>query len=66
MGLFDAVMVKDNHRAILDARGSAALAEAVAAIRKVQPTLPVIIEADTLNDVERALAAAPTTSCSIT
>ncbi|MCG3148317.1 MAG: Nicotinate-nucleotide pyrophosphorylase [carboxylating] [Verrucomicrobiae bacterium] len=57
LGLFDAVMIKDNHRAILDARGSAALAEAVAAIRRQRPELPVIIEADTLTDVERAVAA---------
>lgn len=57
MGLFDAAMIKDNHRAILDARGSTALATAVAAIRKTHPQLPVIIEADTLHDVERALAA---------
>lgn len=57
MGLFDAAMIKDNHRAILDARGPATLAEAVAAIRRAQPRLPVIIEADTLGDVERAVAA---------
>jgi len=57
MGLFDAAMIKDNHRAILDARGSTALTTAVNAIRKSHPELPVIIEADTLNDVERAVAA---------
>lgn len=57
MGLFDAAMIKDNHRAILDARGSTALAEAVAALRKSHPQLPVIIESDTLDDVERAVAA---------
>jgi nicotinate-nucleotide pyrophosphorylase (carboxylating) len=57
MGLFDAAMIKDNHRAILDARGSTALAAAVTAIRKKHPQLPIIIEADTLNDVARAVAA---------
>lgn len=57
MGLFDAAMFKDNHRAILDARGSSALAQAVGNIRTSHPGLPIIIEADTREDVERALAA---------
>jgi nicotinate-nucleotide pyrophosphorylase (carboxylating) len=54
MGLFDAVMIKDNHRAILARLGPQALADAV---RRVPPGLPVIIEADTLEDVQAALAA---------
>jgi len=57
MGLFDAVMIKDNHRAILDARGSSALTEAVATSRRARPGIPIIIEADAFSDVERALAA---------
>ena len=57
MGLFDAVMIKDNHRAILARLGPAALAGAVAAARRKDARLPIIIEADTLEDVEAALAA---------
>ena len=57
LGLFDAAMFKDNHRVILARLGPAALAQAVAAARQRQANLPVIIEADTLADVEAALAA---------
>ncbi len=57
MGLFDAVMIKDNHRAILDRLGPKALGDAVATARKNHPQAPIIIEADTLNQVEEALAA---------
>jgi nicotinate-nucleotide pyrophosphorylase (carboxylating) len=55
LGLFDAMMIKDNHRVLLARLGSTALAHAVAAARKRDARLPVIIEADTLLDVERAL-----------
>ena len=57
LGLFDAVMIKDNHRLILARLGSTALAQAVATARHRQPDISVIIEADTLADVEAALAA---------
>jgi nicotinate-nucleotide pyrophosphorylase (carboxylating) len=57
MGLYDAVMIKDNHRAILVRLGPSALAAAVATARQKDPRIPVIIEADTLDDVEAALAA---------
>ena len=50
-------MFKDNHRVILARFGSAALGQAVAAVRSRQPHLPIVIEADTLTDVETALAA---------
>jgi len=56
LGLFDAAMFKDNHRVILARLGPTALGQAVAAARLRQPNLPVIIEADTLADVESALA----------
>jgi len=52
MGLFDAVMIKDNHRALLSKLG-----DVVAAARKNYPRTPIIIEADTLAQVEEALAA---------
>lgn len=57
MGLFDAAMFKDNHRVILARLGPTALAQAVAAARRRQPGIPVVIEADTLDDVVIALAA---------
>ena len=57
MGLYDAVMIKDNHRAILARLGPKALGDAVAAARKKHPNAPVIVEADTLEQVEEALAA---------
>ena len=57
LGLFDAVMIKDNHRAILARLGPTALAQAVAEARRRQPGIPVVIEADTLDDVTAALAA---------
>lgn len=52
MGLFDAVMIKDNHRVL-----SSRLGDAVAAARKNHPHVPVIVEADSLNQVEEALGA---------
>jgi nicotinate-nucleotide pyrophosphorylase (carboxylating) len=57
MGLFDAVMIKDNHRAILSRLGPNALGDAVARARQLHPEATVIIEADTLEQVEEALAA---------
>lgn len=57
LGLFDAVMIKDNHRAILARLGPKALGDAVAAARQSHPNAPIIIEADTLEQVEEALAA---------
>jgi nicotinate-nucleotide pyrophosphorylase (carboxylating) len=52
MGLFDAVMIKDNHRVLISRLG-----DAVVAARKLHPQAPVIVEADTLEQVEEALAA---------
>ena len=57
LGLFDAVMIKDNHRAILARLGSKALGDAVANARKLHPEAPIIVEADTVEQVEDALAA---------
>ena len=57
MGLFDAVMIKDNHRVILARLGPKALGDAVALARKNHPNGPIIIEADNLEQVEEALAA---------
>jgi nicotinate-nucleotide pyrophosphorylase (carboxylating) len=57
MGLYDAVMIKDNHRAILARLSPKALGDAVTAARKDYPNVPIIVEADTLEQVEEALAA---------
>jgi len=57
MGLFDAIMIKDNHRVILARLGPKALRNAVATARKKHPDAPIIIEADTLEQVEEAIAA---------
>ena len=56
MGLFDAVMIKDNHRVILARLGPNALGNAATTARKNHPNTPVIIEADTLEQVGEALA----------
>jgi nicotinate-nucleotide pyrophosphorylase (carboxylating) len=53
MGLYDAVMVKDNH--YLGGR----LKEGAAALRRVRPRVPLIIECDTPAQATRALALKP-------
>lgn len=50
MGLYDAVMVKDNHYF------GGSLAEGVSRLRRERPDVPLIIEADTLNQAEAAAA----------
>lgn len=51
IGLFDAVMLKENH---IHAAGS--LAAAAAAARARHPSLPLIIEVETLDELDQALA----------
>lgn len=51
MGLYDAVMLKENH---IHAAGS--IAAAAAAARAKHPTLPLIIEVETLDELDQALA----------
>ena len=51
MGLYDAVMLKENH---IHAAGS--IAAAAAAARAQHPTLPLIIEVETLDELDQALA----------
>lgn len=50
MGLYDAVMLKENH---IIAEGS--IAEAVAKARRQYPDLPVIVEVETLDELRQAL-----------
>jgi nicotinate-nucleotide pyrophosphorylase (carboxylating) len=51
-GLFDAVLIKDNHIHL-----AGGVAEAVARVRKQRPGTPVEIEAETLDQVDAAVAA---------
>ena len=55
MGLFDAVMLKENH---IHAEGS--IAKAVAKARTAYPDIPVIVEVESLKELREALA----TDCS--
>lgn len=57
MGLYDMVLIKDNHLAALRAERGGAVAAAIQRSRKAYPNLKVEIEADTLEQVDEALAA---------
>jgi nicotinate-nucleotide pyrophosphorylase (carboxylating) len=56
-GLFDLVLIKDNHLAALREATPSAIAAAVARARHDYPQLKVEVEADTLEQVGQALAA---------
>ena len=51
IGLYDAVMLKENH-----VRAAGSLAGAIRAARAAQPHLPLIVEVETLAQLEEALA----------
>ncbi len=53
MGLYDAAMVKDNHRL------GGGLEEGAKKLRRLHPRAPLIVECDDLAQVERALALSP-------
>ena len=57
LGLFDMVLIKDNHLAALRNESPNAIAAAVARARAQYPQLKVEVEADTLEQVEQAVAA---------
>lgn len=52
IGLFDAVMLKENH-----VRAAGSLPAAIQAARTMHPTLPLIVEVEDLAELEQALAA---------
>ncbi|MGV8932649.1 MAG: carboxylating nicotinate-nucleotide diphosphorylase [Luteimonas sp.] len=52
IGLFDAVMLKENH-----VRAAGSLTAAIAAARQQHPALPLIVEVETLVQLEQALRA---------
>ena len=51
MGLFDAVMLKENH-----VRAAGSLTAAIRAAREHQPSLPLIVEVETLDQLREALS----------
>ena len=55
-GLFDMVFIKDNHLAALRGEQPNAVAAAIARARDAYPDLKVEVEADTLEQVDQALA----------
>ena len=60
IGLCDAVLIKDNHlAAIRKAEGGNEIELAIRRCREANPTLPVEIEVDSLEQLERALACQP-------
>ena len=56
-GLFDQVLIKDNHLATLRNASPNPIAAAVKCARDQNPQRPIEVEADTLEQVEQALAA---------
>ncbi|WP_394004473.1 carboxylating nicotinate-nucleotide diphosphorylase [Luteimonas sp. WGS1318] len=52
IGLFDAVMLKENH-----VRAAGGIAAAIAQARAQSPTLPLIVEVETLDELRQALTA---------
>ncbi len=56
MGLYDAVLVKDNHVALAGGIGKAVRC----ALERRPPGMPVVVECDSLSDVKEALAAGAT------
>lgn len=52
IGLFDTVMLKENH-----VRAAGSIAAAVAAARVQHPALPLVVEVETLDELREALAA---------
>lgn len=52
IGLYDAVMLKENH-----VRAAGSIDYAIAAARAMHPTLPLIVEVETLAELEQALRA---------
>jgi len=57
IGLYDRVMIKDNHREMAAMEGDGAIPRAVERARRAYPQLEIEVEADTLDEVRAALAA---------
>lgn len=60
IGLYDMVLIKDNHLAALAAAGhDDPIGEAIRSARKTAPGIPIELEVDTLAQLERALGEGP-------
>ncbi len=57
IGLYDRVMIKDNHRELAGFEGPGGIARAASRAREKYPRLEIEVEADTLEEVKEALAA---------
>lgn len=57
LGLYDRIMIKDNHRALARLSGPNSIARAVQACREKYPDLEIEVEADSLADVRLAAEA---------
>ena len=54
IGLYDRIMIKDNHRELAALEGDGAIARAVERARKAYPDLEIEVEADSLEEVAQA------------
>ncbi len=54
IGLFDRIMIKDNHRELAALEGDGAITRAVSRARAAYPDLEIEVEADTLDEVAEA------------
>ncbi|MBR7119303.1 MAG: carboxylating nicotinate-nucleotide diphosphorylase [Lentisphaeria bacterium] len=54
IGLFDRIMIKDNHRELAAAEGDGAITRAVERARRAYPDLEIEVEADSLEEVREA------------
>ncbi len=57
IGLFDRIMIKDNHRELAGLEGEKGIIRSVKRAREKYPDLEVEVEADTLDEVKEALEA---------
>ncbi len=57
IGLYDRVMIKDNHRELAGLEGEGGIARSVQRAKEKYPNLEVEVEADTLEEVQMALDA---------
>ena len=57
IGLYDRVMIKDNHRALAGLEGDGGITRSVDRVRKMYPQLEIEVEADSLDEVAEAAEA---------
>ncbi len=57
IGLYDRVMIKDNHRQLASLEGPGGITRSVEKCREMYPELKVEVEADTLEEVKEAIEA---------